>query len=414
MNNLFCPLPWITVSIRNDGVLRVCCNSNQGPNRGELHYTVDDIEGSRNCRRLKEFRKQILNNEWPEDCIRCKKEYESGITARFQYEAEAWSHVINKEIAEKNTNPDGSIDTNKFPLIYYDIRLGNKCNLLCRYCNSWSSSAFGQVEGDYHWYERRSFWDHLDRNIDNVQLFHVEGGEPLLAEIHFDFLEKCVENDVAKNIKVEYTTSLTTVPKRAWELWKHFKEARIGVSMDGIEEVFNYIRYPSKFSVVNRNLHRLDKEPGNYVLWIACTVSTLNIWYLPEFFKWKLNQSFDRVSNEYRLYCSDHPLHTPIMFNIKCLTDNIKQKVSDHLMNSLPSIYEVVDEKIKNSDLNYKYRETAKNLFEAYIHYMNSEDYSKYFKNFIRFNDFVDDFRNQSMKESMPEWYEILRSDENE
>jgi len=411
MINLFCPLPWISTSIRNDGILRVCCHANQGPNRGELNWNVDDIEGSRNSPILKKIRKQILNNEWPEDCIRCKKESEAGIRTRFQYESEIWHHVINKSIAKQSTSTNGEIKLSKFPLIYYDFRFGNLCNLQCRYCSPYSSSALGEVPGDYNWFERNSLWDHLKDNINNIKLFHIEGGEPLLINKHYEFMEFCISLNKAKDIKIEYTTSLNIVPDKVWDLWSCFKEVRIGISVDNINSVFDYIRYPSKFNKIEQSLHKLDQAKGNFILWIACTISSLNIWYLPEFFKWKIKQNFTRINNNTnRPYCSDHPIHKPEIFNIKSLPNNIKIKVEKHLLNSIPEITDIINNSdFLNQEMKMSYKQSTKNLYNSYISYMNSEDLSLSFLKFFEFNNKLDIQRNQSFKEYLPEWYDILK-----
>jgi sulfatase maturation enzyme AslB (radical SAM superfamily) len=414
MSDFFCPLPWISTSVRNDGVIRVCCHSNQGPNKGELNWDVDDIKGSRNSPRLKMFRKQILSGEWPEDCIRCKKESESGITTRFQYESHMWQNVINKKDAKQYTHPDGTIDTVSFPLIYYDLRFGNKCNLKCRYCSPYSSSALGTIEGDYNWFEREIFWSHLRSNMHNIDYFHVEGGEPMLIKQHYDFMEECIKFDQAKKIRIEYTSNLTTIPEKAWDLWSHFKEVRIGTSIDAVDDVFEYIRYPSKFDAVVENLRRLDKAPGNFELWIALTISTLNVWYLPEFFKWKIKQRFERVNRKAsRPYCSDHPIHTPKYFNIKSLPTRVKAEVTDHLLASIPEIDRVADECEPDEFMRGEYKNSTRKIIYSYIKYMISEDLSDYHKKYLAYNEKLDKEYGQSMKHSMPEWYEVLHNENN-
>lgn len=412
MSDFFCPLPWISTSIRNDGILRVCCHANQGPNKGELDWDVDDICGSRNSPKLKEMRKQILSGEWPADCIRCKKESEAGIRTRFQYESENWNTEIK---ARQFTKLDGEIELDRFPLIYYDLRFGNFCNLKCRYCSPYSSSALGEVPGDYKWFKRDIFWDHLRENMHNIKLFHIEGGEPLLIKEHYDFMEECIKRGYAKNIKIEYTTSLNKVPDKAWVMWSQFKEVRIGTSMDAIGPVFDYIRHPSKWEEINKSLHKLDTAPGNFILWIACTISTLNIWYIPEFFKWKIKQRFQRVNrNTGRPFCSDHPIHTPKYFNIKCLPENIKETVTGRLLWSIPEIDMVADKYESNKQMREAYKRSVRELFNSYIKYMNQDDFSSIFDKFWLYNNKLDLERNESLKESMPEWYSILKGEEDE
>ena len=48
----FCPLPWNSISTRNNGDLRVCCHANSlGPNRGRTGYNAKnaDFDEARNA-----------------------------------------------------------------------------------------------------------------------------------------------------------------------------------------------------------------------------------------------------------------------------------------------------------------------------------------------------------------------------
>ena len=89
------------------------------------------------------------------------------------------------------------------------------------------------------------------------------GGEPLLIHQHYDFLNELVERGRAPFVTLEYNTNLSIVPEKALKLWEHFKKVKLGVSLDGVGPINDYIRHPSKWSVMERNLLKIDKAPGN-------------------------------------------------------------------------------------------------------------------------------------------------------
>ena len=66
---------------------------------------------------------------------RCPSE-ESGLSSRrWQYEQRNWSdHTL--QWAESILPKDGTLDLNKSPLVYYDLRSRNLCNPVCRMCGS--------------------------------------------------------------------------------------------------------------------------------------------------------------------------------------------------------------------------------------------------------------------------------------
>ena len=75
-------------------------------------------------------------------------------------------------------------------------------------------------------------------------------GEPLIINAHYDFLQKCVDEGYASKLVIEYNTNITNVPQRAWDIWKHFKNVIVGVSIDGNKEVNDLIRFPSKWRMI--------------------------------------------------------------------------------------------------------------------------------------------------------------------
>ena len=293
MSNTFCPIPWNFQAIRANGDVRVCCQANVTKNQGVLRKEngvafnagIDNITDSRNITMMKEIRLNMLNGVWSDECGRCKSEEENGLVSRRSYENQQWP--MNIEHVKSKTKSDGSIDDADFPVTYYDFRFGNFCNLKCRMCGPTDSSAWyadwikiwndntfkdtsgrvtikldpkkGFVADDYNWPEYEPFWQQLESNIHNIQHVYFAGGEPMLIERHYDFLEKCVELDHAKNITVEYNTNMSTLPTKVTELWKKFKQVRIGASVDGMEAVQEYQRHPAKW---NKTLDALTGDLG--------------------------------------------------------------------------------------------------------------------------------------------------------
>jgi len=427
---LYCPLPWIFQAIRNNGDLRVCCQANQGPDRGLLrkpdntiyNAAVDDLVEARNAQKMKDIRVAMINDKWHPDCVRCQKEEESGIRSRFTYEEEAWNHHFPALRAKLMTEPDGTINPSEIPVVYYDLRFGNVCNLKCRSCGPTDSDAwYGDqvklwgptyddtaglmniikvdgkytVENDiYKWYENKSFWKHMQNEIPNIQYVHMVGGEPLLIKQQFAFLRKCIEAGRSKDITIEHNSNITYLPKMALDLWKNFKEIRIGASIDGVGEVNNYIRYPSKWSTIVRNLKKLDSAEGNFKVWIAFTVQVLNILSLPDFFQWKIDQQFKRINTTaaWKPIATLHPLHSPHFLNAKVLPLEAKIQVAD---------------KFSAAKFDEEYEPYARKLLDQYCSFMFQEDYSYLLPKFWKYTNKLDVIRNQSLKESIPDLYNL-------
>ena len=141
MSKTFCIAPWHDVHVITDGTFKGCCVMSNGEQEGRLcnngkPLTVAEagIKGAINSDTSKQLRLDMLNGKWHTNCKRCKDEEDSGMRSmRLLYESR-W--VDNKQFtfedAQKITNPEtGEVAEDHTPF-YYDIQLGNLCNLKCR------------------------------------------------------------------------------------------------------------------------------------------------------------------------------------------------------------------------------------------------------------------------------------------
>jgi sulfatase maturation enzyme AslB (radical SAM superfamily) len=431
-NDIFCPIPWISYAVRNDGKVRVCCHANQGPNHGLLFNShgdpityKDEIDSTRNSQRLKSIRVNFLRNKWDPECIRCKKEYILGLRSRNIYASSEWNKYITKDYAAAHTNSDGSINLQDFPLRHFDLRFGNLCNLKCRMCsgsdsNAWYSEQFKVLNNPtinfpqynlvdnngtvilqndpFQWHEEDIFWDNLSSKLNDMRFCYLVGGEPLLIKKHYNFLKKCIEKGNAKDIEIEYNTNLTIVPEYAYELWSEFKNINFGVSIDGIGKVNDYIRYPSKWDLIEKNFRKIDNMGDNVSLWISCTVMVYNILYFSRLLEWALEQNFNKM--KYMDSIASHPLHTPSHLNIKIFPENSKMYIKDLLIESI--------NKINKSSYNTKIKKKHETILNSYIRYMFQEDLSCMIPDFWAFNNKIDEARNQKIEDYLPGLKELL------
>lgn len=197
-----------------------------------------------------------------------------------------------------------------------DIKLGNLCNLKCTICgpessSSWISDAteLGMAVADNFFYAK-NYHRNVKLQIDDIsilkdlEMIKFWGGEPLLEEKHADILEFLQQIGVLKNCRVIYNTNGTRrVSDRILKLWSQAKLVELYFSIDDIENRFEYQRFGANWYAILDNLDWYRREmPDNHLFYIMCTVSYLNIWYLPELTDWKkqfFNQS--RLGDEVRL-----------------------------------------------------------------------------------------------------------------
>lgn len=433
MSDTFCPIPWIFQAVRANGDIRVCCQANVTKNQGVIRkddgtaYNAgrDGMEESRNAEMMKMIRLNMLEGVWSDECGRCKKEEENGLVSRRTYENQQWNFTINE--AREKTAADGSISN--VPVIYYDLRFGNFCNLKCRMCGPTDSSAWyddwikltgsnkfkdtsgevtilenskGYFATEFDWPNYEPFWEQLEANAHNIQHVYFAGGEPMLIERHYDFLERCIEQDVAKNIIIEYNTNMSTLPTRVTKLWEHFKQVRVGASVDGMEKMQEYQRYPAKWEKTLDNLYKVDALPSNIIAWLAFTVTAYNVNHMIDFMKWKLKLSgFKKInSTNRRPIITHHVAHHPKHLNVRVLPDEYKKEITE-------KFYEFL-EWVKHNHPNVIVQAT--DIVNGVVNYMNSESYYKeYWSEFLSYTKKIDEIRQENILDVEPNFKEYIK-----
>lgn len=446
MSCTFCPLPWNSINIRNNGDLRVCCNANSyTANRGIIRkedgtpYNAgkDDWNDARNAQLMKDVRAAMLKGEWHPECERCRQEEANNIRSRRQYEKADWEkwfgNFMDYEKALKITAEDGTLDVEQQDINFVDIRYGNFCNLKCRMCGPTDSHSWYEdfvklhgkpqykdtheiikleknnkgrwVTNQYDWFkDSEVYWNNFEKYATKSHKLYIVGGEPLIIDEHTESLERLVASGNASNIRLEYNTNLTMAPNKLIHLWEQFKEVRLGVSIDGYGDVFNYQRTPAKFDAVYQNMLRIEDANINLKGWLAFTVTVFNVFHFPEFMKWKLTESkwtkFNPV-NELRPVVSHHMCHSPKYYNVKVLPADIKQKLSDH--------YDRYIAWAEQADIPDNARAEFIKLCKSVISFALSEDYSKdHLETFLETTVNLDKIRDQNIVDIVPEYKELF------
>ena len=313
MSNTYCPLPWNHLATHPHGGVTLCCISdhtdglNRARNFKEDHNEFFDlnkqsVEQHINSDYYKEVRLQMLNDEKPKACMRCYDEEDKGIKSKRQHEAEVFKQG-SIDWASELTSADGSIPMD---LRFVELRLGNVCNVRCRTCNPASSSKWLEdykdivqkadfinkgylglnFPEDFKWAEDDNFYDELFEASPNLELLYINGGEPTLIKQHWAYLRKLVDSGRSKNVILWYNINCTMLPPIALELWPEFKEARICLSIDDLEDRNAFIRTGTNWNAVLKTIDTLKQNQDKLVLRITQTVSAYNYATLPEFFKW--------------------------------------------------------------------------------------------------------------------------------
>ena len=462
VSETFCILPWVHLSTRPDGSMRVCCTANAssvGPTNDKEHggqvgilktedgkpsnLNVSDFLTSWNSTYMKNVRLQMLNGEKPPSCMKCYKEEAAGHNSKRMWETAYWSKRVDLNKLLEETQPDGSVPPN---LAYIDLRFGTKCQLACVMCSPHDSSGWikdykaifpavkneslketmqwenkGSYNGSsYNWHKQNpTFWKQFYEQMPNMQQIYFAGGESLIIEEHYEILEECIRQGIAKNLELRYNSNGVEWREDLFDLWKEFKLVRFHYSVDSIYEMNDYIRYPSKWNRTEEVFRILDnKTSDNVEVTVACAVQALNIYYIPDFIRWKLTQNFKKINmwpfgaggiNYHFVY---HPPH----LNVKVLPTWFKEECRRKYEEFIPWWEENwklgIPEDQQTLVAYDQWRNASYGIDRLYgmLQFMESEDWSTRLPEMQEFLELCDKQRNLNWKTIFPEMAEIFNN----
>lgn len=457
----FCILPWIHLSTRPDGQMRVCCTANAssvGPTNDKSEYggsigvvkdemgkpnnlNISDFQSAWNSTYMKNVRKQMLNGEVPPSCTKCFKEEAAGHNSKRMWETRYWSEQFDIDTLVAETNQDGSIPPK---LRYIDLRFGSKCQLACVMCSPHDSSGWikehskiwpqikneslkdtfawrdkGSINGSsYNWHKNNPlFWQQFNEQIPNMAQLYFAGGESLIIEEHYEILEEAIRNGHAKNLELRYNSNGVEWREDLFDLWREFKLVRFHYSVDDIGNRNEYIRYPSNWDRTQEVFHILDNETSDNVeVTVACAVQALNIYYVPDFLKWKLEQNFRKINmwpfgaggiNYHFVY---HPPHLNVKVLPNWFKDEVERKYEEFIPwweenweRGIPSWY-----KDKVTYDQWRGASYGVDRLRGMVKFMKSEDWSVRLPELKEYINLVDKTRSLSFRETFPEMKDIF------
>lgn len=300
ISKTFCVYPWTHQMIDTNGAVKLCCVA-EDPTTKESgnHMSVKNKNLSElwNDPYMQSVRQRMLNGQQVKDCGQCYRKERRG------------EYSFRQRANEGITNEDRQIVVDQLPH-YLDIRFGNLCNLKCRMCTGIYSKMLGEeLEGiadqdeefrllapdsaksyTFDWYENPTFWDDLKNYMPSVKLIYLTGGEPTLVQGNYEFLQQLIDKGFAQNISLVFNTNVTNFQQKFLDLINQFKKVTLNLSIDGVEGVQEYIRYPSKWTHIQKNLALLMKKvqqsDTKYDLVFTPTVSIINVAHLSTFINW--------------------------------------------------------------------------------------------------------------------------------
>ena len=272
----------------NNGKARPCCWYERKELKNKVHQLTDivDVFHSQEFNAIREN-----TDPKPSGCWKCQMHEEKGGKSHRQL----WN--------------EREIDNGEVTLTDLDFYMGNLCNLACVTCSSNNSSKWIAEEQKIFGAAEKTTQDDIDIKLSwelvkDLKRIKLAGGEVTIMPGHKKFLQQLIDFNVAKNITLVYIVNNTTDPNEFESLFEKFKKVEFILSIDGIGEVSDYVRYLSNWSNLEENINKTINMGIDVS--VNSVVSILNVYHMPELLDWWNN----RGDIMFRLL--DYPSHLSI------------------------------------------------------------------------------------------------------
>jgi len=290
----FCVMPFCTMELPTN---TPCCLLPSGISKKEIN----------------EVKFQMLQGQRPDACNKCWNQEDAGIKSDRQIKNDNTTNL--EQVME-----DCRQGKNK--TIYYKVASSNTCNAACVTCNGHSSSTWNKTLEKNNVPVRFKDWKtplhQLEYSIDFelAKSIIFTGGESFLSDTNFYILEQLIARNNTDCHVSFVTNGSFKLSRYQKEILSKFQNLDFCFSIDGIGLVFEYVRWPLKWTDIETNISWCCSQ--NIGIGISYSLSNLNLLYHTETTKWFQDHNINYFIN---------PIYWPEYFRPHALPADVKQQL---------------------------------------------------------------------------------------
>jgi MoaA/NifB/PqqE/SkfB family radical SAM enzyme len=315
-NNTYCKHPFREIAIkeyRGKTLLAFwpCCMMGNGFTSLEKAHVLKEVENPHlltpqemyDHPRMQKLRENLSNGVRDDACRICWDQEDRGLKSFRLYSDEDFGY-----------DEDG--------LSVIDVTASNVCNLRCRMC---TPAASHQLMADHQYFEKNNLldkvtdvtdrwsrvefivngkskpvaieatktpqWEWMMQNTDKIKVLKASGGEPFYDNKVVQLLWQYVHTNSAKDTTLIFHTNATQFDDTIVGLINNFKKNKHTFSIDGIDKVYEFIRFPGKFNDLEKSVKNYIANVKNYdpILNFVTVVTAHNILNLDDYLTWAKN-----------------------------------------------------------------------------------------------------------------------------
>jgi len=278
-----CMAPWTHTYLSPQTERRMCCASREPAQNFEQYidtksgtgrYIPVTLEAHWNSSHMQSVRRRMMAGETLPECEVCNDKLLNTDVYRTYF----W-HLFQHKYDDMIGKTDQNGRTSMLP-VSWDYRFSNLCNFKCRTCGDMLSSAWETEQRQHQmvdWSNTKNTWMQPDvrREITQFQDTQIEeefssaveqhrveeiywvGGEPLMYEQHWRYMQRIIELGDGPRVYARYNTNLSRVRYGGVDLFDdilaHIRDWQICASLDGTEKIGEYIRTGLDYEQFCRN-----------------------------------------------------------------------------------------------------------------------------------------------------------------
>lgn len=363
----FCAAKWKQVTIHLATGLTHSCH-HPSPHKIPLEEIKRNPSALHNTQFKKEQRKMMLEGVRPAECDYCWKVEDNDDTGRvfsdrITKSAEPWANDYISDIVKKPWDADANPS-------YLEVSFSNVCNFKCSYCGpSFSSKWVEEINehgpfqltseryNDVTWLKQQdkmpipereenqyvdAFWHWWPSLVNDLKVFRITGGEPLLSKHTFRVLDYLIENpkphlelNINSNLHVpdklldEFIAKMKVIQEKGCVL-----SFKLYTSCEAYGMQAEYIRTGLDYTKWYMNCRKILREIPNSHLTIMATYNALSVTSFNKFLEQvlALKQDFTVQPHRPNAVSLDVPyLRYPEFLSVWILTPDFVDLIEDHV-----------------------------------------------------------------------------------
>lgn len=240
------------------------------------------------------------------------------------------------------SNPNWGELENSSDIVSLELQLDKDCNSACLICRPKYSTTWQKYNNKIHNIKITNA--QIDKHdmraadariklitntvaFDKIKKIAFLGGEPLKSNTHLTIIKEVKKVKELTDVNLTYITNGSIKPSNeVIDVWSTCNKVNVNVSMDGIGEHFNYLRWPLQWhQVINNIRYMLDLKLPNFSMSFSYAVTPFSIFYHNTYENWA--REFFKENDNIVQRPFGNPFEAVGTINLQCIPPSLVEEI---------------------------------------------------------------------------------------